>query len=666
MKKLILFLIVIVLSATFAQSNFRGYHKSFGEDYRSWGRLKQLHRSTNESGGVLTPEQAAYDVKTYDLDLTFDIPGKSIAGCLTADIEIVEATEVVVFDLEDVFNIDSIVVSIDNIKIDPLIYSFEGGKITIHFGETVSASSRVILKIYYNGSPREAQSPPWGTGFVWSRTPSNEQWIGVCTEEDGGDVWFPCKDHPSDEPDTFSLHFTIPTGLTCVSNGKQQSSVDNGDGTTTFNWYVSTPINNYNVTFYISNYQLVQDNFTGADGANVPFHFWAIPENYQKAVDQLDEFENEFRFLEQVCGPFPFRVDKLGFANSSYWGMEHQTIVAYGHNFSVDEWGFDYIFLHELAHEWWGNFITAKDWSDLWIHEGMATYMEALFVEANQGEDRFYQYIESMRPPDVHDYPLAPYESMGATEAFSKIYPYYRGACAVNTLRYYLGDTAFFELLKRWIYPDPSDTDNTAGRQCRIVSTDDMKDLAETDTGIDLYPFFDVFFRQASYPHLEINREVNPVTFQWVNENNTVLDLNVPITVNSEPQTVIMTNGQGTLVLSPEDELVVDPNGWILMAAPIITSVEDEQVSYDYKLEQNYPNPFNPETTIRFSLKEYSSMKLVIYDSKGEEVIKLLDENMNAGEHSVKWNATGYSSGVYFYRLILDSKIKTMKMLYLK
>ena len=202
----------------------------------------------------------------------------------------------------------------------------------------------------------------------------------------------------------------------------------------------------------------------------------------------------------------PFATDKHGWAHAPYWGMEHQTIIAYGHNFTTNSWGLDYIHYHELAHEWWGNLITAKDWSDVWIHEGMATYTEALYVEHLSGIEAYHDYIDIKMPPDYHSYPLAPDEPMTAGDAFNYLDSYYRGASAIHTLRYHLGDSTFFDLFKRWAYPDTNDYDNTNGRQCRILSTDDMKNEAELITGKELDPFFNVFFREASYPKLNIVR----------------------------------------------------------------------------------------------------------------------------------------------------------------
>lgn len=347
--------------------------------------------------------------------------------------------------------------------------------------------------------------------------------------------------------------------------------------------------------------------------------------------------------------------------------MEHQTIIAYGHDFTTGYWGYDYIHYHELAHEWWGNHITAKDWSDVWIHEGMATYTEALYVEHLSGIDSYHEFMDGHRPPDYHPNPLAPYGELTSSEGFSNN-PYDRGASVMHTLRYHIGDDVFFNLWKRWIYPDSTDYDNTNGRQCRILSTDDMKIQAEEVTGLELDPFFDVFFREASYPDLLVVREYNVTTFTWETENNILLDVDIPVLVNGEEQTVIMTNGQGSLDIVPNDELEIDPLQWILMAEPtIVTSIDDNITQLtDNRLGQNYPNPFSVSTTIKFSIPNSQFITLDVFDVFGNFIVNLVNEEKVSGIHEVIFGASNLRSGTYYYRMQTDNYIETRRIMFMK
>jgi aminopeptidase N len=619
------------------------------------------------SGGPLSPQQAAYDVNYYELDLKINPATRTIEGSLLCRVRIVNSIDTLVLDLDNVFTIDSILFRKEDGEFSSASFSHSAGRINITIPVPVMPEDMISAKIFYRGAPRVAATPPWSSGFVWRTTPTGKPWLGVTVEMDGADIWWPCKDHPSDEPDSMYMSYTVPNPLICVSNGRFVSSVDNGDGTSTFNWFISTPINNYNVSFYAAEYQLIEDQYLSVTGDSIPFYFWVIPESYNQALNMMNVFRNEFDFLESICGPFPFSTDKHGWAHSPYYGMEHQTIIAYGNNFSVNGWGFDYIHLHELAHEWWGNLVTAKDWSDVWIHEGIGTYTEALYVEATLGFSSYLLYMNNQRPSDNHSKALAPREQLTAMQGFA-LNPYSRGSSVMHTLRYHLGDEKFFNLLKRWAYPDSTDYDNTNGRLCRIASTDDMKNLAEEITGVELDPFFEVFFRDAAFPKLKVVRGSDHAVFTWQTQTNVPLDLNIPLLVNGIEMTVEMDNGTGTAPVKQGDNLVIDPKKWILMGS--ISSVVgidgEEAVLYEYSLSQNYPNPFNPNTVISFSVTENQNVELRVYDLLGNMVAELVNGYREAGNYSVNFNADKLPSGIYFYEIKAGSFRQTNKMIFLK
>lgn len=621
-----------------------------------------------ESGGPLSYEQASYDVKFYNLDLTINPTTKTIGGSLLCRVEIINPITVLVLNLDNPFTIDSILFSKNDGAFSRVSFTRPSGKVNVAIPVAVVTGDIVSAQIFYKGAPRIAVNPPWGVGFVWSTTSTGKPWIGVACEDDGADIWWPCKDHPSDEPDSMSMSFTVPNPLKCVSNGRFLGSTANGNNTTTFRWFVSTPINNYNVSIYAADFSLIEESYLSVSGETIPFYFWVLPEKYTTAVNHMPVFRKEFKFLESICGPFPFGTDKHGWAHAPYWGMEHQTIIAYGHDFTVNSSGLDYIHYHELAHEWWGNLITAKDWADVWIHEGIATYTEALYVEHLSGMNNYHQYLDSRRPSNNHTRPLAPREPVTAAYAFNYLNSYYRGALVMHTLRYHLGDAAFFNLLKRWAYPDSTDFNNTRGRLCRILTTDDMKNQAEVVTGIDLDPFFDVFFREAAYPVLKVVRGAVEASFKWSTTNNIPLDVNIPIRVNGIDRTVEMTAGQGSTLISISDNLVIDPKKWILMAAPsIVISVENDAAEVkNYALEQNYPNPFNPTTTIRFSIPKQQFVTLKVFNMLGIELATSVKEEKTAGTYEVSFDGSNFTSGTYFCRLQAGNYSETKKIVLIK
>ncbi|NPD85339.1 M1 family metallopeptidase [Lentimicrobium sp. L6] len=450
-----------------------------------------------DSGGPLKPEQAAYDVTYYYLDLSIDPETQTINGSLLCQVTIINPIDVLLLDLDDVFLVTNVDISINNSDFQQTSYSHENELLEINIPEDVDTDDMISCKIYYNGAPRISQGPPWDAGFVWDTTSDGQHWLAVVCQFQGGDIWWPCKDHPSDEPDSMHISLRVPNPLVCVSNGQYLGFVDNGDNTSSYNWFVSVPINNYNVTFYAADFLLIEDEYESTIGNEIPFRFWVLPEDYETAVNYMDVFQQEFDFLEEIYGPLPFGTDKQGWAHAPYLGMEHQSIIAYGHDFTTNSWGYDYIHLHELAHEWWGNLLTAKNWADIWIHEGIATYTEALYVEYLSGMETYFNFMRLHYPgPQMN--PLAPYEDMTASDAFDLLEPYNRGACTMHALRYHLGDEQFFEVLKRWAYLDPDDFGNEDGRQCRLVDTEDLKIQAELVTGVDLAPFWSVFLEKLA------------------------------------------------------------------------------------------------------------------------------------------------------------------------
>lgn len=617
-----------------------------------------------DSGGPLKPEQAAYDVTYYYLDLSIDPETQTIDGSILCNVAIINPIDILLLDLDNVFLVTNVEMSINNSNFQQVSYSHENELLEIDIPEAASADDIVSCKIFYNGAPRIAQSPPWDVGFVWETTSDGDPWLGVACEDQGGDIWWPCKDHPSDEPDSMHISLRTPNPLVCVSNGQYLGFEDNGDNTSTYNWFISVPINNYNVTFYAAEYLLIEDNYESTIGNDIPFRFWVLPEYYEAAVGYMDVFQQEFDFLEEICGPFPFGTDKHGWAHAPYWGMEHQSIIAYGHNFTTNNWGYDYIHLHELAHEWWGNLLTAKNWADIWIHEGIATYTEALYVEQLSGMESYFDFMRSAFPGPYMN-PLAPYEEMTASDAFELLGPYGRGACTMHVLRYHLGDEQFFELLKRWAYPDPDDFGNEDGRQCRLVDTEDLKIQAEQVTGIDLDPFWSVFFREASYPQLKITRHTEQTSFEWLTEQNVPLDLNVPITINGEEYTVEMEDGYGSISMGIEDELEIDPNDWILlMQEPeVILGVDDQDMeSSGIQLNQNFPNPFSETTQIEYSVSQSENVSIVLYDILGNEIKTLVNKVHQTGNYSISLHRNELSDGVYYYRLISDKGIICKKL----
>ena len=346
--------------------------------------------ATLDSGGPLRPEQAAFDVTFYDLALRIDPADSTLAGSLTADARIVHPTARLVLDLDARLVVQTVRLGAGEAAV-ARPFERRGGRIWIDLGGTRQPGETVRVTVDYGGRPRVAPQPPWQGGFTWARTPDGAPWIATTVQREGADVWWPVKDHVSDEPDSMALHFTVPRPLVAASNGRLRRVEDHADEWRTYHWFVSTPINVYNVTLAAAPYQPVETDYTSITGESLPVIFYVLPEDRARGKAFLPEILDHLRFFETTLGPYPFRADKYGVVQTPHLGMEHQTLIAYGAAFDNGamtggrDFGFDALHHHELAHEWWGNLVTNADWRDMWLHEGFATYMQALYAEQRGG-----------------------------------------------------------------------------------------------------------------------------------------------------------------------------------------------------------------------------------------------------------------------------------------
>ncbi|HEY0657886.1 MAG TPA: M1 family metallopeptidase, partial [Pyrinomonadaceae bacterium] len=488
------------------------------------------------SGGVLMPEQAAYDVKHYDLDLRINPDAQSIKGVLTVKAQIVKPIDKLVLDLDMPLTVESVAL-VSGRKQSSLAFERKEGKVWIAFPKMQNAGKTVEVRVAYGGKPRVAPRPPWVGGFVWSKTADGSHWFATAVQNDGADLWFPVKDHPSDKADTFSLHFTVPEPLVAASNGRLQSVVKNTDGTQTFNWFVSQPASNYVIALNVAPYKLIEDKMQSVAGETIPIHFYVLPEHFEKGKTLVEKTKDYTRFFETYLGPYPFRADKLGIAETPHLGMEHQSITAYGNNFEYDADGVDTLMLHELGHEWWANLVTASDWRDFWIHEGFQSFMDALYKERLRGNrDKFVLSLPGRINSLKNVKPVAPREPRSTTEMYflppdytkSDNDIYGKGALILNTLRFYLGDEAFFKALRKMAYPDPKMEKITNGKQTRLVTTDDFLRIAERESGKKLDWFFEVYLRQPALPKLVVQQTVvvggseagNQLVLRWETSKN--------------------------------------------------------------------------------------------------------------------------------------------------
>ncbi|WP_233752814.1 M1 family metallopeptidase [Flavilitoribacter nigricans] len=521
-----------------------------------------------DSGGDIMPEQAAYDVHFYELDLNIDPEAKSIDGNVLIRAAVVHPLTYFVLDLDTLLGIERVEEKIDGQWLERRL-SRDEGKVWIDLEHTRQPEEALEMRVHYGGQPRVAPNPPWNGGFTWEQTSSGAHWIATTCQTNGADLWWPCKDHVSDEPDSVAIHIRVPKPLVVATNGRLQS-VDEADEHRTYHWLVSTPINIYNVALNIAPYVVIKGEMeSSVADAPYPVEFYVLPEDEAKGRELFPEIMEHLDFFERFLGPYPFRADKYGVAQTPHLGMEHQTIIAYGANFSNGsmtggkDWGFDALHHHELAHEWWGNLVTNFDWRDMWLHEGFGSYMQALYIEELSGMEAYREYMGRARF-FRNTLAVAPRASRSAAEIY-RAPIYTKGAWILHTLRYVLGDEAFFQALRRMAYPDPALEKITDGSQTRFAATEDFLSICESVSGRELDWFFDLYLRQPALPVLHSRIEGNEWQLSW--ETPDGLPFSMPIEIKMDGKTVkkdIPAEGL-TLKIKKGDQPEVDPDGWILM-----------------------------------------------------------------------------------------------------
>ena len=521
-----------------------------------------------ETGGPLLPEQAAFDVQTYDVSITADPATKSIKGTTVMTAKVVNPTDTIILHLDPAYAIDRVFGQGGNRQVG-LKYERDGGKIRIHFPVQKKKGEVFETLISYAGTPRIAPNPPWVGGFIWTKTPGGADWISIAMQNDGADLLFPVKDHPSDKPETATMRVTVPDPLVAVGPGVLDETIKNPNGTSTYVWKMTNPIPNYSILFDAAPYRVIKDTTKSITGETIPIEFYILPESFEKGPKLIDETKKYNAFYEKYLGPFPWRSQKLGIVETPHLGMEHSTHLAYGNKFRYNEDGFDWLQLHEFGHEWWANLVTARDWNDFWIHEGFQSFMDTLYLEHLGKKDAYFAAMKGRARSTLNIQAVAPRGEKFAYEVYligpdhvrSNGDIYGKGAVVLHTLRYLIGDDAFFRSLRRMAYPRKEMESFTDGRQQRLTDTDEFLKIAEEESKMKLDWFFELYLRQPALPKLAVETVGSTTNFHWETPNNMPFPMPIDVVVDGKTQRLEMRNGRGSVTGSTP---VVDPNGWVL------------------------------------------------------------------------------------------------------
>ena len=524
-----------------------------------------LTAQTMRSGGPVDPEQAK--LRFDAADLAFEVLPKTqqLTGIATLTFTATAPLTALHLDLDR--NLPVSAVAIDGQALARGGWSNPQGRLVIRLPRPVAAGQRVQARITYGGTPHVAVRAPWDDGVVWSKTPDGRTWFATTAEGYGCDLFWPCIDRPTGEPTVATLHISVPAGLKAPSNGKLQGVDTLPDGRTTWHWRVKHP-NTYAIALNVGPYEELSGSYKSRYGNTIPMFYWYLPGERAKAQALFAEFAPTLDFFESVIGPYPFGDEKVGVVETPHKGMEHQTINAYGNAYAKAPEGFDWLFQHEFAHEWFGNQLTAANWDDYWLHEGFGTYMQPLYGRWREGEARYATMMASQRDKIANKAPMVQGREMSGDDVYEdgRGGPgqdiYYKGSWTLHTLRWLIGDRAFFDATRLLVYgrldPKPG---NFAPR---YGSTRDFEVAVRQVTGKDYRWFFDVYLRRAALPELVETPGPDRVSLQWHAPGGLPFPMPVEVQVGDRIERVAMIGGTGVVQRPAGAHVVVDPWSRIL------------------------------------------------------------------------------------------------------
>ncbi|REA62420.1 M1 family peptidase [Dyadobacter luteus] len=524
----------------------------------SFGSLAQRSEFTHADTlrGSITPERSWWDLTYYHLDVKPNAADSTLSGNTQINYKVLKPHNVLQVDLQEPLQIEK--VEQDGQSLD---FKRDGNAFFITLKKEQKTGSKESVQVFYSGKPRLAKRPPWDGGVQWVPDGKGNTIISTSCQGLGSSVWWPCKDHMYDEPDSMLISVTVPANLKNISNGVLRNVVDNGNNTKTFNWFVGNPINNYGVNMNVANYESWDEIFKGEKG-DLKLSYYVLPENLEKAKVQFKQVPMMLKAFEHWFGPYPFYEDGYKLVEVPYLGMEHQSSVTYGNGYkngylgrdlSGTGWGlkWDFIIIHESGHEWFANNITYKDVADMWVHESFTNYSENLFTEFYFGKEAGADYVIGTRKVIANDSPIVgPY---GVNQEGSKDM-YYKGGNMLHTIRQVVNNDEKWRQILRGL-------NKTFYHQ--TVDGSQIEAYVSSNAGRDISKIFDQYLRDTRIPVLEYQIKNNAVQYRW---SNVVEGFDMPVKVqvgNAKPQFLYPSGEWKSLKTKGETKLTVDRNFYI-------------------------------------------------------------------------------------------------------
>jgi aminopeptidase N len=481
-------------------------------------RPEKKYTKADTLRGSIGLERAWWDVQFYDLHVEPNITNKTIKGFVDINYLVIKKGKTMQIDLQQPLAIDS-AQDFTASKTTNLTFEREGNVYWIHFPNTAKKGSQKTIRLYYKGIPQEAKNPPWDGGVTWTKDAAGNPFISTSCQGLGASIWWPCKDHQSDEPENGArISITTPDTLMDVSNGLLKRVIDLPEThQKTWIWEVKNPINNYSLSMNIAKYVSFSDTLNGEAGI-LPLNYYVLPDHLNEAKSQFQQSKSMLHCFEFWFGKYPFYEDGYKLIEVPYLGMEHQSAVTYGNKFkngylgrdlSGTGWGlkWDFIIIHESGHEWFGNNITSKDIADMWIHEGFTNFSETLYTQWLSGKQAGYEYNFgirkniSNRTPIIGKYGV---NSEGGNDM------YYKGSNMIQAIRNSIDDDSLFRKTLRNMNQE---------YYHKTVTESEIETFISKSVGFDYSKVFDQYLRNTTIPVLELSyqKEKGKLFYRWSN-----------------------------------------------------------------------------------------------------------------------------------------------------
>lgn len=619
--------------------------------------------SKQRYGRIAYPGDDKIDVTYYKLNLNISFTDKSIKGETTINFKAKSTTSTCFFDLRNALKVDSI-----KLGTKKLAFVQETEKVNVTLDKQYTEGQAVSVIVFYQGKPNGSA---FGSFVFSTHGSSNSPIVWSLSEPYGSPDWFPCKDSPADKADSSDVWITMPSTFVSVSNGTLTQVLTNKDNTKTYQWKNRYPIAQYLISIACSNYTEYKNYFKYSERDSMTINHFVYPESFTASVkNQLDQTPFMLKLFSDKFGLYPFIKEKYGHAQCGFGGgMEHQTCSSMGSYGSS-------LVAHELAHQWFGDKITCKNWENIWLNEGFATYAEAVYTEAVGGKSAYQTTINNNATRAKRA--VGSLYVQNISDIFGGIFDqnrsYYKGSMVLHMLRGIVGDDKFYQILQNYLKSSVA---------YGAATTEDFQKVAEETSGLKLEYFFKQWIYGEGYPKytyswntLETSETLKVTISQTQNTTPTFFSMPVDIKIimadgktiintvfiDKASQEIEITKPTGIIsqvIFDADEKILKDVTEKKVQTTSSITGTEPvENTLVEWLL---FPNPADnrnaePQVVMSFSLKKRANVQVIIFDKLGKKIKEFANENLISGTYSKNISLSEFSGGTYLVRLGIDDK----------